>query len=278
MILHEQPTYYDTLEISPDASPQEIRDAYLRAKAAYKKDSVALYTLISEDETESLLARIEEAYQVLSNPDRRREYDRKHGILGLDESPAPGMAFGSAPRHHEKIVSIDRVPPMEKVEDESDLLIPPTTDFTVPGQTHGSLPGASHAGSQSQSSYPSQSRPQAPSGPFHNPPASPIPVAPSTPVTMLDILREIEQEVEWRGSFFRKVRETRGISLEELSVGTKISKTYITAIEEENFERLPAPVYLRGFVIQIARALKVPHEKASTAYMARYNQVRSSGR
>ena len=43
----EAPTLYEVLDLTPDASAQEVREAYLRTKAAYGKDSVALYSLIS---------------------------------------------------------------------------------------------------------------------------------------------------------------------------------------------------------------------------------------
>ncbi len=117
--LDEERTYYDLLEVSPDATPQEIRSAYLRVKAAYRKDSVALYSLMDESETEDLLGRIESAYQVLSNPDARRDYDKKHGS-SLTAPPTP-LA---------QVVSIDRVPPMESASEE--LLVAPATDFTQP--------------------------------------------------------------------------------------------------------------------------------------------------
>ena len=58
MLSDESPNLYDLLEVAPDATPQEIRAAYTRAKSAYKKDSVALYSLMSAEETEQVLARL----------------------------------------------------------------------------------------------------------------------------------------------------------------------------------------------------------------------------
>ena len=84
---------------------------------------------------------------------------------------------------------------------------------------------------------------------------------------------EISREVSFRGEFFRKVREYKCIAVDELSDFTKISKTYINCIESEEFESLPAPAYLRGFVAQIAKALKIPHDKAATSYMANYKSA-----
>jgi curved DNA-binding protein CbpA len=250
MLLNENTSYYELLEVPPDASPQELRAAYLRAKAAYKKDSVALYTLMSPNETEEILRRIEEAYEVLSVPERRRAYDRNHGHLTIDEE---AMRIPMPSRHH-KIISIDRVPPMENSANDADLLIPPTTDFsesTTPPPT--------------PSTPTSQSRAQQTANPRHS----------TETANEQAITQEIQQETEWRGSFLRRMRETRRISIEEFSEHTKISKTYLRAIEDEIYAKLPAPVYLRGFLTQIAKLLKLPADKVAGAYMARYNQDRA---
>ena len=57
-----------------------------------------------------------------------------------------------------------------------------------------------------------------------------------------------------------------------MSAITKISKSYLMAIEEDNFAKLPAAVFLRGFVFQIARVLKLPADKVASAYIARYHK------
>src|SRR5262245_46679928 len=133
MSINEHPTYYDVLDLKPEASPQEIREAYLRIKSTYNKDSPALYTLISPAEREEMLRLIEEAYEVLSSTERRREYDRHHGLLD------PRVEMTSRARPKGKIISIDRVPPMEAAEGDS-LLVPPSTDFG-PGEQPPHLPG-----------------------------------------------------------------------------------------------------------------------------------------
>ena len=50
-------------------------------------------------------------------------------------------------------------------------------------------------------------------------------------------------------------REELGMSLREISRRTKIGCYHLENIEEGKFSRLPAPVYLRGFVIEFARVL-----------------------
>ncbi|MCB0390174.1 MAG: helix-turn-helix domain-containing protein [Bdellovibrionales bacterium] len=76
-------TYYEILEIEPDAPENEIHRAYLKAKDTYSPDSPALYTMFSPDEAQELSRLIEEAYSVLSNHAARREYDSR--LLGRRE-------------------------------------------------------------------------------------------------------------------------------------------------------------------------------------------------
>jgi hypothetical protein len=302
MELDQDGSLYEVLDIKPDASPQEVREAYLRAKAAYGKDSIALYTLISADEREEMLTRIEEAYDVLSSTDRRKEYDRRHGLLDFDEEANTPARVP----HNQKIISIDRVPPMESSRDSESMLVAPSTDFTagsgiaIPappaGGTLSVLPGgASSAGDSPFELAPATDADTPPRIPASSNPA-PTQVAvtaqnaPPPPASALQLSseraraharqvesalsQEIAQEIEWRGQFLRKVREARRISIEEMSSITKVSKTYILSIEEENFPKLPAPVFMRGFVAQMAKVLRLPHEQVAAAYMARYYQAR----
>ena len=77
-------------------------------------------------------------------------------------------------------------------------------------------------------------------------------------------------------AIYKKNPRARHLSIEELADYTKISKKYLKAIEEEDYPKLPAPVYLRGFVIQLAKRLKIPSETVAAAYLARYLQACSN--
>jgi len=50
---------------------------------------------------------------------------------------------------------------------------------------------------------------------------------------------------------------------------TKVSKMYLQAIESEDYDHLPAPVYVRGFVFQYAKCLKLKPENVANSYVAR---------
>jgi len=67
--------YYELLEVSYRATPQEIHKAYERTRKIYDPNSIALYSLFSPEETEKIRQRVEEAYRTLLYEDNRRVYD-----------------------------------------------------------------------------------------------------------------------------------------------------------------------------------------------------------
>jgi len=73
----EEMDHYEILNISPGASRKEIEKAYLIGRAAYDKKSLAHYSLLSEEEREHILERIEEAFKILSDPEEKKSYDSK---------------------------------------------------------------------------------------------------------------------------------------------------------------------------------------------------------
>lgn len=50
------------------------------------------------------------------------------------------------------------------------------------------------------------------------------------------------------GSLLTRAREARGLTLEDAERDTRISRRYLQALEAEQFEVIPAPVYARGFL------------------------------
>lgn len=57
------------------------------------------------------------------------------------------------------------------------------------------------------------------------------------------------------GRLLQSARLQRGLSLEEIAQRTFIKQHYLQALEDERFERLPAPVYTSGYIRQVARML-----------------------
>ncbi len=80
-------------------------------------------------------------------------------------------------------------------------------------------------------------------------------------------------EVGQFGDKFRKEREKKGISLEDVSNVTKISSRMLQAIEQEQFDLLPGGVFNRGFIRAYAKHLGLNDEEAVTDYLACLRQA-----
>ena len=76
-------------------------------------------------------------------------------------------------------------------------------------------------------------------------------------------------------AYLKRLRELRGLSLADIAQRTKIRPAVLEALEAEAIEVLPAPVYVRGFVIQIARLLGAPEPEAlAQRYLSRLASLR----
>jgi curved DNA-binding protein CbpA len=73
------------------------------------------------------------------------------------------------------------------------------------------------------------------------------------------------------GLFLQQLRKAKGLSLRDVARHTKVSSNLLQSIEEQHFDALPVPVYLRGFLRQFAQLVKVPDVEALVdSYMALY--------
>jgi DnaJ-class molecular chaperone len=69
-------TYYEILEVSPTATIKEIQRAYELAKETFHIESLAVYSLFSEEELKEIQEAIEEAYRVLMDEALRTSYNQ----------------------------------------------------------------------------------------------------------------------------------------------------------------------------------------------------------
>jgi hypothetical protein len=89
--------YYAILGLSPDASLDEIKRAYrVRAREAHP-DRFSHMGDAAESEATTLMADLNEAYAVLSNPDQKREYDLELGAFRSGAPPPPRSASAVVP-------------------------------------------------------------------------------------------------------------------------------------------------------------------------------------
>ncbi|MDB4927664.1 MAG: hypothetical protein JWM10_148 [Myxococcaceae bacterium] len=184
------PSHYEVLSLDRGASDEEVRRAYRRAREIYAVDSLALAGLLTEGEVSSMVARIEEARDVLLDPSRRRPYD---------------------------------------------LSIAPSDPFAA-------LAGA----------------------PVEAPAEAPPPKGPEP---------EITTDTEYSGDFLRSLREARGIELRDVAGRTRIPMHHLRALEEEDYKVLPPAVYTRGFVIELAKTLRLDPESVARSYLRRMRKA-----
>jgi curved DNA-binding protein CbpA len=105
---------FEILEVSPDASREEVERAYRLARATYSEDSLAGYSVFGEGDARALLHRIETAYRVLANDESRRAY--------VESLQADGCLVETAPPLMEEPLQADAIggdDGFEEVEAES---------------------------------------------------------------------------------------------------------------------------------------------------------------
>jgi flagellar biosynthesis protein FlhG len=82
-------SHHDLLEVERGATDEEVRRAYKRCRELYAHDSLVCYGLLEPHEIETLRARLDEAFDVLLDPARRRPYELSIFPPGTEPKPAP---------------------------------------------------------------------------------------------------------------------------------------------------------------------------------------------
>lgn len=72
------------------------------------------------------------------------------------------------------------------------------------------------------------------------------------------------------GSSLREARTRQGLDFPELEERTKIRPKYLRALEDERFDLLPAPTYVRGFLRSYAEALGLDGQPFVDEYQSRF--------
>ena len=215
----DKKNYYEILEVPTDASSEEVYQGYIKAKNTYSHDSIALYSLMTKEECDKILELVEEAYSILSDPDKRIKYNQARSIATPDREFLTKEDNEPPPSFHQP----QQAPPPPK----------------APGSGTRGMMSKIVANKRFSLDF------------IPNP----------------EIEKKIEQTVEFTGAFLREIREYKNVDLHRMSDMTKISKSYLKNIEEENQGNLPALVYVRGFVYQYAKCLKLNPDMVATSYI-----------
>ena len=70
------------------------------------------------------------------------------------------------------------------------------------------------------------------------------------------------------GAQLKQEREKQGLTLEQISLSTKIGTRMLRALEEDHFDQLPGGIFNKGFIRAYARCLHMDEEQAIAEYMA----------
>lgn len=292
--------YYEVLEVQHDAPQHEIHRAYQRAKATYSQDNPALYSMFSREEARDLMKLVEEAYAVLGNHGLRRNYDEtvlKAGLRSMappiSRAPPQEPMYQNQSEHEalpDFVVPDPSIPGSFDIAPDYSMAPPPMTPKPHSAPVLTAVPSAPIQ-NPIQNPY---SRPPPPvMDPLHS---SATGIRESILVTNseftvrrreansalpsdtgkcplgtykidLSMEQEIATRTEFDGLFIQKVRLYKQVSLEKLSVSSRIGKTYLIALESNDFKNLPATVFLRGFLVQVAKQLGLDEAKVVASYM-----------
>jgi cytoskeletal protein RodZ len=79
----------------------------------------------------------------------------------------------------------------------------------------------------------------------------------------------VDARTVFSGELMKQAREAQGIELREIAERTKIGMSYLQALEDEDYRKLPAPVYVRGFLVEYAKMVGLPRSRVVESYLER---------
>ena len=244
----EDLNYYELLEISPRATSQEIHKAYERVRRVYEPNSIALYSLFSPDETAAITQRIEDAYRTLVYEDNRKRYDAQ--LKGQEELPdLPPLPSDPAYQIRQDQPSFPAEPAYQRRQDQ--LPLPPEP----PSQPRPVQPALT---------LPSENR--------YFSTSEPLIKQPAPPKAMHETVTPVSHFIaDFTGPAIKMLREQNGLQMRDIADITKIGTRYLEFIEEEQYDKLPARAYTRGFLMLYAKALGCDPERMAGDYLKRYD-------
>ncbi|MBF0351960.1 MAG: helix-turn-helix domain-containing protein [SAR324 cluster bacterium] len=298
--------FYQILNLSYKATTEEVRIAYEMAMQTFHENSLATYSLFSDEENDQILRRISLAYMTLKDPVSRREYDQKLFRTANEPAEVTGT--------QETLPSSTSIQNTNLTNDYHILAV--RADQTV--HTAYELPQKTV---MSGNIFPRKSykidRPSVPVQEYPYPEKEvgttvvqnidkqiPIPVfkessPKKTPEQASDqmlhanmlkreenrrnlisknqvadetIQKFLDSVMTFDGEILKHIRELKHITLHEVSMETCIREHFLQAIEQNDFPEFKAIVYLRGYLNGYVKALQLPLEKVVSDYVKSYEE------
>jgi curved DNA-binding protein CbpA len=210
----DQMTYYEMLDIKPDSTSLEIRNAYNAALQIYQPDSLVSYSFFSREERNKILSLLEKAYLTLINEAQRASYDKELNTQG--DSGSAG------------IIAVSKKAPVNI--------------FDINRMGFGIVTRKNHNAEL------------------------------KIKISQNMRIKEILSRQEIKGADLREIRKELGVAIEKIHQETKIRLDYLNYIEEDEREKLPAAVFLKGFVKAYLKSLCIePADEISVHYINSIN-------
>lgn len=260
------------LGISPDSSRNEVRQHCRQLWEGYKRER-AVDVVFDDSETRPAIAEeLETLYRkVLTLPsdtfDSVRDLEAPPGTrvgLSASSSSSPEHRATSPPRG-------SRSAPPEGTRSGSEGLGSSSSTGESADENSEQMTGGPDDSSGPRTEPPDQSTPPDRST-SENTPAG---------ATGDDLEEDLEPlpdvgapDHSEPGELIEAMRRRESISLQELSRRTHVGVKYLTAIEDGDIDVLPRPVYLRGYLRDIARAFDVDADALVRAYVDRLDDSR----
>lgn len=296
--------HYAVLELEPSASSDDVLQAYDRLRQLFAEDAVATYALFGDSESAEQRKRLERAYEVLSNDSLRQDYHARKGI----QVPMQGKRAERAPdKAPERSTQRSQSASVSSTFSSTSMTRPPATEQTTsslepskpqPIESRSEQMPVVVQASQEETPAPADTKQNtdqqeaqaleheqrtaepptavvsvaqpAVEAPANQPTSSSdAPLAATADYTRQDAPME---EASYSGGVLSRVRENAGLSLEAIAAKTKISMTHLRAIEGNVYDKLPARVYVRGFVTQYAKCLGLPADRVADSYLQIYDR------
>ncbi|HEY8208917.1 MAG TPA: helix-turn-helix domain-containing protein [Myxococcaceae bacterium] len=264
---YQEQNYYDLLEVPPSASASEIRAAYERAVETYSADSVAIYALENPAQADELRDKLREAMEILTDQGLRGDYDRMIGVPTrpqAEESAAPALAAAELMASSEALHSTH---PEVKVAYFPTPSPAPPVHAPVqppPPEPAPEAPRPQRVSAREIEGAPGIAEQEA------------IATAEAAMANVAARAREVPRpksvdiplDAEFSGELLRRVRESRGLTLQQIADKTRISSRHLENIEADRYAALPTQVYLRGILLNLARELGLDQGRVAKSYLA----------
>ena len=204
----EKENYYQILQVAANASADEIKHAYRDALAIYEVESVATYSLFSEEQRERLLQAIETAFDTLINEDKRTAYNQ----MLIDTGQVDAAIFSRQGQRKMAAYSDTRATSKEE--------------------------------SLSQWVKKKADTPE-----------------------IRQLIEAMRSKEMLSGLELKQLREAYGIDIPEIHAITRISGDSLRRIEANQFEDLPAEIYVKQFLKAYAEVLQIDSGHVVNGYL-----------